>query len=205
MERKILDRLIELKKEVESLPEQLLTEKIFDDFTSTNVEEDKAHVYNEISRIKEHKNKLFRKIIGFFNTHLENDSIYYKHLNELTFSPKEGIFNLIHYKNNEAWLNDKKGLINLLEILENELTEKMNLPKEQKDSIFTSGLFWTILTIAVTIAYFAGSYKAEFDKSDSEKELKQTKIELNSLKLKEETLINENDSLKKIKIANGIK
>ncbi|MGY3053773.1 hypothetical protein ACVWYG_001974 [Pedobacter sp. UYEF25] len=199
MERKALNRLIKLKEEAESLPKELVTEKNFDSIIDSNSEEDKQHTYNEISNIREQKNKLIRKLIGFFNAHLEDDSIYYNHLNKLTFFPKEGIFNTIHYKNNEAWVQDRKGLINLIEILENELTEKMNLPKDKKD-IFSSGLFWTILTIAVTFAYSAGIYKAEFDKSNSEKELEQTQLDLNILKLKQETPKKENDSLKGINL-----
>ncbi|MCG8902851.1 hypothetical protein G1K97_13535 [Tenacibaculum finnmarkense] len=202
MKKQVLDRLIELKEEVKNLPKELLSEKNFEDLTNSNSEEDKAHVYNDISKIKEQKSKIFRKILGFFSTHLEDNSIYYQHLNKLTFSPKEGIFNTTHYKNNEAWLNDRKGLLNLLEILENELNEKMNLPKEKKDSIFLSGLFWTILPLAVALAYFLGSYKAEYDKSDLEKKLQENKTQVNEMNDKIEILKRQNDSLKKLKIIN---
>jgi len=202
LKKQVLDRLIELKKEVENLPKELLSEKNFEDFTSADSEEDKAHVYNEISRIKEQKNKIFGKILGFFSTHLDDNSIYYKQLNKLTFSPKEGIFNTTHYKNNEAWLNDREELINLLEILENELNEKMNLPKEKKDSIFLSGLFWTILPLAVALAYFLGSYKAEYDKSDLENKLKENTIQTNKLYNAIDILKKQNDSLKRLKTIN---
>ncbi|MHB0757001.1 hypothetical protein [Polaribacter sp. M15] len=195
MNKKTLRRLIELKKEAEKLPKELLSEKNYKIYTDAKSEEDSAHVYNEIAKIKGDKNKLIRKILGFFSANLEDNSIYFKQLSELTFSPKEGIYNTVHYRNNEAWANDRIGLINLLEILQNEIKEKMNLPKEKKDSIFSSGLFWTILPLAIALAYFAGSYKAEYDKSDLEKELKENKKEIIKLNHRINVLKKQNDSL----------
>ncbi|WP_460219411.1 hypothetical protein [Psychroserpens sp. MEBiC05023] len=195
MNKKTLKRLVELKKEAKKLPKQLLSERNYEIYTDAKSEEDSAQVYNEIAKIKGDKNKLIRKILGFFSANLENDSIYFKQLSELTFSPKEGVFNTVHYRNNEAWSNDRIGLINLLDILQNEIKEKMNLPKEKKESIFSSGLFWTILPLAVALAYFAGTYKAEYDKSDLEKELKENKAEIIKLNDRIDVLKKQNDSL----------
>jgi hypothetical protein len=197
LNKQTLNRILELRKEAEMIPEELLSERNYEIYVGTKVDEERAEVYNELSQIRENKDKLIRKILGFFSANFDDDSVYYTQLSKITFRPKEGIFNTIHYKNNEAWRIDRDKLLNLLEILENEIRETMNLPKNQSDkSIFSSGLFWTILPLAIALSYFVGTYKAEYDKSEIEKELKEAKLEIINLNNKNILLKNRIDSLK---------
>ncbi|KFC17827.1 hypothetical protein [Epilithonimonas lactis] len=197
MNKESLRRLLELRKEAESLPTELLSERNYEIYTGTEADEDRAEVYNELSAIRENKDKIIRKIIGFLNANVDEESVYHTQLSKITFRPKEGIFNIIHYKNNEAWRFDRTKLLNLLEILENEIREKMNLPKNYSESsIFSSGLFWTILPLFIGLSYFFGIYKAEFDKSETQKELNKAKFEIQNLKNKNILLKRKIDSLK---------
>lgn len=196
MNKKTLNRVLELKKEAEMLPKELLTEVNYEIYTGTQVDEDRAEVYNDLAKIKENKDKLIRKILGFFSANFSDDSVYYTQLSQITFRPKEGVFNTIHFKNNEAWRIDRDKLLKLLEILENEISEKMNAPQQNLDkSIFSSSLFWTILPIVAGLSFFIGTYKAEYDKSEIEKELKDSKNEIIDLKHENILLKNKIESL----------
>lgn len=196
MDKKTLNRIKEFKQEVENLPNEIYTQEEFSNYNNETSEEEKSKIINFQQQRLEEKEKLKRKLLGFFAANLEDDSNYYSLLGKITFRPKEGLWNSFHYRNNEAWEEDKKKLLILLELMENEFTEKFILPKSkpatsfQDKDIFSSGLFWTILTILCGVSYFLGSYKAEYDKTKIENELIQQKIintnqvkEMNSLKL----------------------
>ena len=191
---KTLNRIKEFKHEVENFPNEIYTNEEFSNYNN-EISKDKKDKIVEIqfNRLEETQ-KLKRKILGFFAAHLEDNSNYYSLLGKITFRPKEGIWNSFHYRNNEAWLEDKKKLLILLELIENEFTEKMALPKSNRKSsfqekdIFSAALFWTILTIPCGLAYFFGIYKAEYDKTKIENELNYQKtININQAK-KLETL-----------------
>ena len=191
MNKNTLNRLKELKSEVEKLPDQLLSEDDFHNYYGGKSNEEVMEIDNKLAKTFENKNKVMREIIGFFNANLDENSVYYKNLSSITFRPKGAVYNVGHYKNDEAWRSDKKSLLNLLEILENEIKETMNKKTVNSENIFKSALFWTILPIVAGVAYFLGTYKAEYDKSELEKELRITKAELktikdNNLKLRKE-------------------
>ncbi|AZI32766.1 hypothetical protein [Kaistella carnis] len=196
MNKNTLSRLQELKNGVEKLPNILLSESDFNNYYGGKTEEERAIIDNKLAKIHEEKNKLMRQIIGFFNANLDENSNYYTSLSRITFRPKEGIYNVGHYKNDEAWRNDKNNLLNLLDILESEIKETMKKTPETSENIFKSPLFWTILPIAVGLSYFLGTYKAEFDKSELEKENAKLKTELNETKTQNSNLKKEYNNLK---------
>ena len=127
MNKKILNRVVELKKKAKQIPEELISLDLYAKFRKETARDE---VYNEIDKIKDEKNKLIREIVGFFNAILEGDSIYFENITKLSFEPKGVMYNLEHFKNNASWTEDRKRLINLLEILENEIKEKANLPQK---------------------------------------------------------------------------
>ena len=191
LNKNTLNRLKELKSEVEKLPDQLLSEDDFHNYYGGKSNEEVMEIDNKLAKTFENKNKVMREIIGFFNANLDENSVYYNHLSSITFRTIGAVYNVGHYKNDEAWRSDKKSLLNLLEILENEIKETMNKKTVNSENIFKSALFWTILPIVAGVAYFLGTYKAEYDKSELEKELRITKAELktikdNNLKLRKE-------------------
>ena len=182
MDEKALNRIKEFKQEVEKLPNEIYTQEEFSYYGSEISKEEKNKIVHlQFERLEETE-KIKRKLMGFFAAHLDDDSNYYSLLTKVSFRPKEGIWNSFHYKNNEAWLEGRRKFIILLELIENEFTEKLALPKSKsqnafpKRDIFSSGLFWTILTVFCSVAYFLGLYKAEFDKTAIQNELKKQKI-----------------------------
>lgn len=181
MEKKALNRIKEFKQEVENLPDEIYTIEEFSNYNNETSKEEKDKIVEHQFKRLEDTQKIKRKLLGFFAAHLEDNSNYYSLLGKINFRPKEGIWNSFHYRNNEAWLEDKKKFLILLELIENEFTEKLTIPKSnlpnafQEKDIFSSTLFWTILTITCGLAYFFGLYKAEFDKTKIENELNQQK------------------------------
>ncbi len=181
MEKISLNKINEFKQEIENLPDEIYTEQEFSNYNSETSKERKDKIVDVQFKRLEEAQKIKRKLLSFFALHLDDDSNYYTLLGKITFRPKEGIWNSFHYKNNEAWLEDKKKILILLELIENEFTYKLKLPKSKKvnafqeKDIFSSALFWTILTISCGFAYFLGLYKAEFDKTKIENELNQQK------------------------------
>lgn len=204
MDIKTLNRIKEFKQEVENLPNEIYTNEEFSNYNNETSKDEKDKIVDiQFNRLEETQ-KLKRKLLGFFAAHLEDNSNYYSLLGKITFRPKEGIWNSFHYRNNEAWLEDKKKLLILLELIENEFTEKMALPKSntpspfQEKDIFSSALFWTILTISCGLAYFFGLYKAEYDKTKIENELNYQKT-INTNQAKEIEKLKLNSTLKKEK------
>ncbi|GAA0882862.1 hypothetical protein HS960_09795 [Sphingobacterium paramultivorum] len=196
MNKIIINRIIELRSEIEELPSVLLSEENLNAYLSSNSDEDRNKVEAEIRKITDRKDKVIRKIVGFFSAQLEDDSTYYTQLANIKFTPKEGIYNTIHYRNNQAWSSGREQLLNLFEILENEMRERINQPKsDRKQNIFSSGLFWTVLPIVAGFSYFLGTYKAEFDKTEIQKELSASNKENKDLKEVNNRLNLENDSL----------
>lgn len=204
MDIKTLNRIKEFKNEVENLPNEIYTNEEFSIYNNETsiVEKDKI-VDIQSNRLNETQ-KLKSKILGFFAANLEDNSNYYTLLGKITFRPKEGKWNSFNIRNNEAWLDDKKKLLKLLELIENEFTEKINLPKSsspssfQEKEIFSSTLFWTILTISCSLAFFFGTYKAEYDKTKIEIDLKYQK-RINTNQAKEIKKLKQNRTLKKEK------
>jgi hypothetical protein len=182
LEEKALKRITEFKQEIEKLPDEIYTQEEFSNYNNETSEEEKKKIVKiQFDRLDE-KEKIKRKLLGFFAAYLDDNSNYYSLLENITFRPKEGIWNSFHYRNNEAWKEDKKKLLILLELIENEFTEKLAQQKSkpktafQERDIFSSGIFWTILTVFCGVAYFLGLYKAEYDKTTIEKDLKEQKI-----------------------------
>lgn len=196
MNKIIINRIIELRSEIEELPSVLLSEENLNAYLSANSDVDRNKVEAEIRKITDRKDKVIRKIVGFFSAQLEDDSTYYTQLANIKFTPKEGLYNTIHYRNNQAWSSGREQLLNLFEILENEMRERINQPKsDRKQNIFSSGLFWTVLPIVAGFSYFLGTYKAEFDKTEIQKELSASNKENKDLKEVNNRLKLENDSL----------
>jgi hypothetical protein len=204
LKKKTLNRIKEFKQEVENLPDEIYTNEEFSNYNNETSKEGKDKIVELQFKRLEDTQKIKRKLLGFFGAHLDDNSNYYSLLGKITFRPKEGIWNSFHYRNNEAWLEDKKKFLILLELIENEFTEKLAMPKlnlptafQEKD-IFSSALFWTILTISCGLAYFFGLYKAEFDKTKIENELNQQKT-LNTNQAKEIEVLKFNYITKKKK------
>jgi hypothetical protein len=182
LETRLLNRIKEFKTDVKNLPDEIYSHQEFLDHFKETSDERKSKIINLQHERLEQKEKLKRKLLGFFAANLDDDSNYYSLLGKITFRPKEGVYNSFHIRNNEAWLEDKKKLLILLELMENEFTEKLAATKTkpsisfQEKDMFSSGLFWTITTVLCGLAYFLGLYKAEFDKSRIENELNQQKV-----------------------------
>jgi len=208
LNKKTIQKLKDLKQQVIQLPDYYYSEQDFQEYNNNNEKESRDAIIKRIEYRVDEKNTLYRKILGFFRANLDKDENeeYFDSLGNITFRPKNGLaFNTFYYQNNEVWKSDKTRLKNLLELLEIELKEKMENKKstekiksDTETNIFSSGLFWTILIAFTGTGYFLGTYKAEYDKSELEKELKiQKKINL-ELKEKNEDLIyrikNENSS-----------
>lgn len=204
MDIKTLNRIKDFKHEVENLPNEIYTNEEFSNYNNETSKEEKDKIVDIQFKRLEETQKIKRKLLGFFAAHLEDNSNYYSLLGKINFRPKEGIWNSFHYRNNEAWLEDKKKFLILLELIENEFTEKLALPKSntlspfQEKDIFSSALFWTILTISCGLAYFFGLYKAEYDKTKIENELNQQKT-INTNQVKEIEMLKLNNKLKKEK------
>jgi len=202
LERKSLNRIKEFKQEIENLSNEIYTNEEFSNYNNETSKEEKDKIVDIQFKRLEETQKIKRKLLGFFAAHLDDDSNYYTLLGKITFRPKEGIWNSFHYRNNEAWLEDKKKFLILLELIENEFTEKLELPKSkisnafQEKDIFSSALFWTILTISCGLAYFLGLYKAEFDKTKIENELNQQK-NINANQARENNALKLNSFAKK--------
>ncbi|WP_166926282.1 hypothetical protein [Flavobacterium poyangense] len=204
MDIKTLNRIKDFRHEVEDLPNEIYTNEEFTSYNNETSKEEKDKIVDLQFKRLEETQKIKRKLLGFFAVHLEDNSNYYSLLGKINFRPKEGLWNSFHYRNNEAWLEDKNKFLILLELIENEFTEKLALPKShtpnpfQEKDIFSSALFWTILTISCGLSYFFGLYKAEYDKTKIENELNQQKT-TNINQAKEIEMLKLNSTLKKEK------
>lgn len=191
MNKKQISRLNELILEVKSLPNNIYTETEFDNYSASSNEEERGLITKLQSDRIEEKNKVYRKILAFFNANIPEKEEYFTQLSSITFRPKEGLFNSFHFKNDEAWKSDRTKLINLLELLKSELEESKYASKKS-ESIFSSRLFWSIVSIIGTTSFFLGSYITKIENKKNELLLNET-IQKN-IKLK--------DSINTIKSAN---
>lgn len=171
MNKKIISRLDKLILEAKQLPEDLYTESEFENYSSASTEEERGQMTKLQYDRNEKKNELIRKILPFFNAHIpDKKKKYFNQLSSLTFRPKEGIYNSFHYRDNEAWRSDRKSLINLLEILKTEFEESKYSVKT-KESIFSSRLFWVIVSTVGALAYFLGTYITEIKSKELENKI----------------------------------
>jgi hypothetical protein len=194
MSIKLISRLNELISEVKSLPTDIYTKSEFDEYSNSSDEEKGTVTKLQWDRI-EAKNKIYRKILAFFNAHIPEKEEYFSQLSSITFRPKEGIYNSFHYRNNEEWKSDRKKLINLLELLKSEL-EESKYAQKKSESIFNSRLFWAIISIVGTTTYFLGTYITTLDYKGMETVLDNIVIEKNNL-------IEENKMLKDSLVLNS--
>ena len=77
--KKQISRLNELISEVKSLPEELYTETEFDNY-SNSTEEEKGKITKLQWDRLELKDKLYRKILAFFNAHIPEKEEYFSQL-----------------------------------------------------------------------------------------------------------------------------
>ena len=188
MNKKIISRLDKLIIEAKQLPEDLYRESEFENYSNASTEEERGQMTKLQYDRKERKNVLIRKILPFFNAHIPEKKEYFNQLSSLTFRPKEGIYNSFHYQDNEAWRSDRKSLINLLEILKTEFEESKYSVKT-KESIFSSRLFWAIVSTVGGLAYFLGTYITEIKSKELENKIIQVEKQ-------NENLIEQNKKIK---------
>lgn len=181
---KELTRVRELIKEVQELPKNLTQENEFENYTNGD-EQTQSEISGILSKRHENKNKILRNIFAFFKANTNNDSFYLDNFLKITFRPKEGIYNLFHIRNDEAWKNDRNSLILLLETYETELKEKYRTTNENRPfldkDLFSSGLFWTLIALIGGFAYFLGDYKSNLDIKKLEEKIHTQEIEYKSL------------------------
>lgn len=187
MNKKVISRLDKLIEQAKSLPEHLYTQSEFEDYSSASTDEERGSITKIQYDRKQLRNELFRKILPFFNAHIPEKKEYFNQLHSLTFEPKGVVVNSFHYKNDESWRNDRRQLIQLLEILKDEFEESKYAVKD-KDSIFKSRLFWTIVSTVSGLAFFlatytSGIYSGKLQDKIEELQTKQQLLKENNTKL----------------------
>lgn len=184
---KELTRVRELIKEVQELPKNLTQENEFENYTSGD-EQTQSEISAILSKRHEDKNKILRNIFAFFKANTNDDDFYLNNFLKINFRPKEGVYNLFHIRNDEAWRNDRNSLILLLETYETELKEKYRTTRENRPfldkDLFSSGLFWTLIALVGGVGYFLGDYKSNLDIKKLEDKIYTQEIEYKNLEKK---------------------
>ncbi|GAB5525406.1 MAG: hypothetical protein Roseis2KO_32780 [Roseivirga sp.] len=195
MKKKVIARLEKLIDQVKALPNWYYSEDDYQLYNS-DIENGKERAMESIERRVENKNELYRTILAFFNAHLDNDSDYYLYLGNITFEPKNFITNTFNITNNEHWIEGKRKLSRLLDLLHKEWVEQAEVNDDSDEEksktkvkrqflekdIFSAPLFWTILTVMTGVSFFLGSYKTEYQKNIALEDLRNQKLENESLR-----------------------
>lgn len=127
MNKAEIDKIRSFKIEVENLPDELLSPEDISTFMRAESENEKQTIYSKEQTLFENVKDLKIRLIAYLSAVTGEDSTYIDFLGNITFRPKEGIYNTIHYRNNEAWLEDKTKLLDLLKMAENEFIEKVRI------------------------------------------------------------------------------
>ena len=117
-------------KEVENLPDELLSSEDVSSFMRAETKSDQQKIYSKEQALFDKIKDIKIRMIAYFRAVTGVNSTYINLLGDITFMPKEGIYNTIHYRNNEAWLEDKNKLLNLLKMAESEFVEKVRITRQ---------------------------------------------------------------------------
>ncbi|MCX2429906.1 hypothetical protein [Pedobacter sp. GR22-10] len=132
MNKKEVIRITSFLREVEELPNEILTEEEFNLYLSG--EEGRVLIENKQADLLNKVRNLKLRLLGYFRALDGDQAVYVDLLGTITFRPKDFIFNTGHYQNSQAWLNDKGKLINLLIMAKAEIEEKARIAKDSPEN-----------------------------------------------------------------------
>lgn len=178
--------------EAERLPDELLTEREFNDYMAN--EESESYVIDKLSKQFEYVGELKLRLFGYFRALGEDHIAYVAGLEEITFRPKNIQYNIGHFRNSEAWRTDKTKLINLLKMARVEFQEKERMGKGNPENSYlaflkTNEFKGIILTAVIGIVVTLGTYFLGKLFADNNFSKDSQKSEVNNLISEDRTLV----------------
>ena len=117
MNQQEIDRISAFIKEVNQLPDEILTSDEADAFIDENLNQEYTQkVYDNQKQLFGKVQDVKIRLLAYFRAISGETSAYIELIGEITFKTKGYILNTIHLKNNEAWIEDKTKLLNILKM-----------------------------------------------------------------------------------------
>lgn len=177
----LLERISQLLKEVEELPDRYYFLEEHEAYRSGSDETRKA-IREKIQARDEQRKDVYASILAFLRAHHKKDNFHMDLLGQVDFKSNGYDPDSFDPSNNEAWSYGRYRLLKVVELLKKEwsgVTQGQETSLKTRDkSIFHNPLFWTILTIVGTACFFFGKLWSDLKTSDVKAELRDTKKEL---------------------------
>ena len=139
MNQQEIDRISAFIKEVNQLPDEILTSDEADAFIDENLNQEYTQkVYDNQKQLFGKVQDVKIRLLAYFRAISGETSAYIELIGEITFKTKGYILNTIHLKNNEAWIEDKTKLLNILKMAKAEFEEKKRIAEYNPENSLKS-------------------------------------------------------------------